>query len=278
MTITVLLGLASAVCWGAPDLWLAQASRRLGPFPVVFGSILVGLVATAPLAFVVALPDECTLRGVLLAVCLGPVSVLAYMAGFLAFSRGGAVSVVAPIIACEGGLAALFAIAGGERLSGLVAVFLPFAVVGVVLAAMGKGGGRAAVGPAITCAVMWGGILALSAPGAEDIGAYWFFLLQRLSALACIVPFALRTGAAGRWLADRWRVVAWGLGDSFAFLLFVYAADRGPVAVASVLVAQFATVAVLVGVLFGGERLLPRQIGGVALVIAAVTGMAAASA
>lgn len=275
MTYTVLLGLASAVCWGAPDLWLAQASRRLGPFPVVFGSILLGLLAVAPVAAFVAPPAEWTLRGVLLAVVLGPASIVAYMAGFQAF-RGGAVAVVAPIIACEGGLAALFAIAGGERLSGLVAALLPVAVVGVVLAAMGRGGGRAAVVPAIACAVMWGGILALSAPAAGDIGAYWFFLLQRLSALAVMLPIAVRTGAARRWVDDRWRILAWGLGDSTAYLLFVYAADRGPVSVASVLVAQFATVAVLVGMVFGGERLLPRQVVGVVLVIAAVTVMAAA--
>jgi drug/metabolite transporter (DMT)-like permease len=185
------------------------------------------------------------------------------------------VSVVAPIIACEGGLAALFSIAGGERLSGLVAGLLPLAVIGVVLAAMGRGGGRAAVAPAVACAVMWGGILALSAPAADDLGAYWAFLLMRVSALAAMIPIAWRTGAARRWLDDRWRVAAWGLGDSFAYLLFVYAADRGPVSVASVLVAQFATVGVLVGMVFGGERLLPRQLAGVAIVIAAVTGMAA---
>ena len=93
-----------------------------------------------------------------------------------------------------------------------------------------------------------------------------------------ILPFALRSGAAYGWLEDRWRVVAWGLGDSFAFLLFVVAAERGPAAVASVLVAQFATVAVVVGMLFGGERLLRRQLAGVLLVILAVTGIAAAGA
>jgi threonine/homoserine efflux transporter RhtA len=45
-----------------------------------------------------------------------------------------------------------------------------------------------------------------------------------------------------------------------------------------VLVAQFATVAVVVGMLFGGERLMRRQLVGVLLVIVAVTGMAAAGA
>jgi drug/metabolite transporter (DMT)-like permease len=274
MTITVLLGLASAVCWGAPDLWLAQASRKLGPVPVVFGSVLIGLVAVAPLALVVD-PPEWTTRGVVIALLLGPLSVVGYLLGFTAF-RGGAVSVVAPIIACEGGVAALFAIGGGERLPVLAAVFLPLAVLGVVLAAMGRGGGRAAVLPAVGCAVVWGGILAASAPAADDLGGYWSFLLTRSSALVVCVVLGVMTGAWRTWVGDRWRVAAWGIGDSAAYLLFVLAADRGPVSVASVLVAQFATVAVVVGMLFGGERLLRRQVAGVVLVIAAVTGIAAA--
>jgi drug/metabolite transporter (DMT)-like permease len=110
---------------------------------------------------------------------------------------------------------------------------------------------------------------------ADDLGAYWGFLLTRLWALAVMLPFALRTGAARAWLGDRWRVAAWGVGDSAAYLLFFVAADRGPVAVAGVLVAQFATVAAIVAMVFGRERLLPRQLVGIVLVIAAVTGIAA---
>ena len=112
--------------------------------------------------------------------------------------------------------------------------------------------------PAVVCAVMWGAILALSVPVA-DIGSV-LGVLPDPPERACVdPPFALRSGAAYGWLEDRWRVVAWGLGDSFAFLLFVVAAERGSAAVASVLVAQFATV-VVVGMLFGGERLLRRQL------------------
>ena len=44
MLLTILLGLTAAVCWGAPDVWLAQATRNLGPFPVAFGAILIGLI------------------------------------------------------------------------------------------------------------------------------------------------------------------------------------------------------------------------------------------
>jgi drug/metabolite transporter (DMT)-like permease len=273
MTLTVLLGLASAVCWGGPDVWLAQATRNVGLFATLFGSLLIGLLAIAPAALFVATPDW-TLKGVLLAVVAGAGSMCGYLLAFRAF-RDGAVGVVAPIVACEGGFAAIFAIAAGEEVTGMVAAFLPVAVVGVVLVAMGRGGGRAAVPPAVASSLVWGGVLVLSAPVADDLGVYWGFLLIRLSAFAFVLPFALRTGAWRSWTRDPWRVLIWGLADAAAYLLFVAAAERGPVSVAAVLVAQFATVAVLVGRFQGGERLLPRQLIGVALVIVAVSGIAA---
>lgn len=272
MGLTILLGLGAALCWGAPDVWLAQATRRVGGLAVLFGSLVIGLVALAPAAAFVGMPDW-TLRGTLLGAGIGALSAVAYRVGFEAF-REGSVSIVAPIIACEGAVAAVFAIAAGERIGPLVGLFLPIAVVGVVLAAMGRGGGKAAVLPAVTAALVWGGILVLSVPVADDLGVYWGFMLIRVSALASTLPFAVASGAATRWLADPWRVAAWGLGDSAAYLLFVAAAERGPVAVASVLAAQFATVAVLAGML-SGERPLPRQRVGIALVIVAVTGIAA---
>ena len=276
MTLTVILGLAAAVCWGAPDVWLAQAARRVGPFPVVFGSVLVGVTLIAPGAIFVDRPDW-TLRGVLLAILLGALTVCAYQIAFTAF-RDGAVSVVAPIIACEGAVAALLAVAGGERVGVLLVALLPVAVVGVVLAAIGEGGGRAGALPAVVAALTWGVILALSAPVAHDLGVYWGFLLIRASALAWMVPIALRVDAARRAVVEPWRIAAWGLADSAAYLAYVAAADRGPVALAGILIAQFATVAVVVGMVFLGERLRPRQLIGVGLVIAAVSGIAAGGA
>jgi drug/metabolite transporter (DMT)-like permease len=275
MTLTVLLGLTAAACWGVPDVWLAQATRSVGPFAVVFGSVLIGTAAIAPAAFFVDLPAW-TADGVLLALLLGALTACAYEVAFIAF-KNGSVSIVAPIIACEGAVAATLAIAAGERVQGSVLAFLAVAIVGVVLAAMGEGGGRAGALPAAVAAGIWGVILVLSAPVADDLGVFWGFLLIRVGALAWILPLALRSGAAVRWRADPWRVAVWGLGDSAAYLAFVAAANRGPVAVASVLAAQFATVAVVVATAFFGERPRRRQLVGVGLVIMAVTAIAAVS-
>jgi drug/metabolite transporter (DMT)-like permease len=275
MLLTVLLGLTAAVCWGAPDVWLAQATRHLGPFPVAFGAILIGLAVIAPAGLFVDLPDWSG-RGVLLAVLVGGLTALGYQIGFVAFKHG-AVSIVAPIIACEGAVAAAISIAAGETVGESIGIFLALAVVGVVLAAMGEGGGRKGAVPAALAACIWGVILVLSSPVSDELGVFWGFVAVRASALLWLLPLAISRGVTMRWRADTWRVAAWGVGDSLAYLAFVAAAHRGPVSVASVLAAQFATVAVLVATVFFGERPRTRQLVGVGLVIVAVSAIAAVS-
>jgi drug/metabolite transporter (DMT)-like permease len=274
--LTILFGLASAVGWGAPDVALAQAVRRVGAFPVVFGSIVIGTVLASPLALILDLPDW-TQRSLLLAPLVGILTVVGFQAGFTAL-REGAVSVVAPIIACEGGVAALFSIAGGEHLNGLVLLGLPFAVAGVVLVSRGEGeSSSAGVLPAATAALIWGGVLALSAPIAHDLGAGWAFLLVRGSAVVAMLPVALALGAPRAARLEWSRVAIWGVCDAAAYFAFVLAADHGPAAVAGVLAAQFGTVGAIVAVLFFGERLRGRQVAGIAIVALAVGVMAVGS-
>lgn len=279
MGITVLLGLACAVCWGLPDISLARAVRTVGIVPTVIGSVLIGLVATAPLLLWAGpLPDP-TLRGVLLVVLAGALTLAGYMTAFSAF-KVGKVSVVAPIIACEGAVAAVAAILFfGERLDPTILLLLPVAVVGVVLAAMsGDGEGRGGVLRASAAALVWGGILLTAAPVADEFGVLWGFALVRLVALVIALPIGLVLGTAAHG-RHAWRnVLIWGVGDSVASLLYVAAADRGPVAVAGVLAAQFATVAAIAGVVLLKERLRARQWTGVVLVLLAVTGIAATGA
>jgi inner membrane transporter RhtA len=205
---------------------------------------------------------------------VGILTVLGFQAGFMSF-KDGAVSVVAPIIACEGGVAAVFLLLGGEQVDGLVLLGLPLAVVGVVLVSRGEGGNSSAgVVPAAAAALIWGGVLALSAPVAHDLGAGWAFLLVRVSAVVVMLPVALAVGAPRAARIEWWRVAIWGVCDAIAYFAFVLAADHGPTAVASVLAAQFGTVGAIVAVLFFGEKLRRRQVAGIAIVAVAVGVMA----
>ena len=277
MGITVLLGVAVAIIWGLPDVSLARATRSVGIIATLIGSIVIGLAVTLPVALFVD-PPNLTLRGALLVVGMGVLSLAGYLIGFSAF-RIGKVSVVAPIIACEGAVAAVISIALGEAVDQRILLLLPVAILGVVLAAMS--GGDEGHGGAIRAAiasVVWGGILLMAAPVANEVGVVWGFLLVRMVALVIVLPVGLKLGVTTNGRLDWKNVAAWGIGDSVASLLYVAAADRGPVAVAGVLAAQFATVGVIAGMVLLKERLRVRQWIGIVLVILAVTGIAAAGA
>ena len=69
----------------------------------------------------------------------------------------------------------------------------------------------------------------------------------------------------------RARTVGAGLFDAVAFLLLAVAISLGPLAVASVTIAQAGTMAALMGFIVLRERLRGLQVAGVVLTLIAVT-------
>jgi drug/metabolite transporter (DMT)-like permease len=98
---------------------------------------------------------------------------------------------------------------------------------------------------------------------------------SRAAGLILIVPFALRFGARVPRGLRGVAVLTGGL-ETMGFILIVTALTIGPVATASVLAAQFATFAVLLGLIVGRERPARVQLAGVVLTIVAVTILALA--
>ena len=279
MGITVVLGVLCALAWGLPEVQLARAARNLGIVPTVIGSIVIGLVVTSPIIFFSGGLPHITGKGAVLIIGMGILTLAGYLVGFSAFQKGK-LTIVAPTIACEGAVAALFAILLGETMDTRVLLLLPVAVIGVVLAAMGTSeeGQSSGALRAAFAALIWGGILTMAAPVADEVGVIWGFVLVRVVALLLALPIGIKMGVTANARFDWKNVAAWGIGDSIASLLYVAAADRGPVAVAGVLAAQFATVGVIVGMVFMKERLRLRQWVGIVTVIAAVTAIAAVGA
>ncbi len=279
--MTIVLGLLAALLWGLPDVPLAVAVRRVGELPVLVGSLAIGTVVSIPIVAATGAP-HLTSRGIGLAIAAAAVTVAAYLTAFTAFQTCP-VSVVTPILSCEGAAAAVIAVIFGERLSLALAVSLAFAVIGVVLVGMAGGDrGRAhmrGVAFVSVAALIWGVVLALGAPVSHELGVWWGFLFVRMLTLLFALALALGTGrgAAVRSALRRepWRIAAWGLADAGATLSFYLAVHLGPVAVASVLAAQFALFGALSGVVLLGERLRARQWLGVAIVLVAVSAIAA---
>jgi drug/metabolite transporter (DMT)-like permease len=92
-----------------------------------------------------------------------------------------------------------------------------------------------------------------------------------------LVPIVLRRPAVSVSRRDLWRLSAVGAVDAVAFGAFVAAVDRGPVSVASVCGAQFASLSVVLSVIFLRERPARIQIAGIVLTLTGTTLLAAAT-
>ena len=278
--LTVVLGLSTAVLWGVPDVPLAVAVRRIGPTAVLAGSLILGTLLIAPVGLFIDFPGL-TERGLLLAALDGLLMAAAYGIAYNAFARCP-ISIVTPIISCEGAAAAAIAIAFGERPGIEMAVLLVIAVIGVVLVGTSGRTGARVSGPgvwfAVTAAVLWGFILYLGGPVTDELGVFWGFLIVRTFASLAMVPFLLRRDIRTGIRSEPWRILIWAAGDTGGNLCYFAAAASGPVALAGVLAAQFALFGTLAGVIGLGERLKVHQWVGVGVVVAAVTGIAAVTA
>lgn len=131
----ILGGLAAAVLWAAATVSSSRTSRMLGSRVVLAWVMLIGVLVGAPLAIVTPAPaviDPSTIALLGLAgVCYAVGLMLTYMALTI-----GKVSIVAPIVATEGAIAALIAIALGDAVGLLVGVALAIIATGIVLASL----------------------------------------------------------------------------------------------------------------------------------------------
>ena len=280
--LTAVLSLTSAFGYTVHDVLMMRVVRSTPVFTALFWVQSVALVVFVPAWLIfVGLPEGAEeWRAAGLAALSGPIEVLA-LAALLKALAVGKLSVVGPLAALGGGFGALFAIALGEPVSGVAVVGLPLAVVGTVLASIEPGGldeagGRAGVSPAagagwaLLCAMIFG-IEPVLLGEAAALSPLAVVSIGRLASLALLVPillvaygFRLRREYAGR-------VGAAGVLDGIAFIAFAAATAIGPVATASVLVAQVGTLSAIVGMWALRERPAKVQIVGIVLAVVAVT-------
>jgi drug/metabolite transporter (DMT)-like permease len=186
----------------------------------------------------------------------------------------GAVSVVTPVMAVDGALAALASVALGEHIAIATAAGLAIVVAGmlVILHATAAQERAGVSGHSLAAVLLAGGaacgfgIFLLAAIRAgEAFGDGQLQLIYRVLPFAAVgLPLLVR-GRLG-WPGRRgwpWVTGAAAL-QTAGFVLYRLAGRSGDVAIPSVLSSQFAVFAIVAGVLVLGERLSHRQIGGLA--------------
>lgn len=279
--ISILFGLGTAVCFATSSLINSRVSKVIGPWSTVSWIMALGLLITLPFAFVSGIPDNVG-DNVAFLLLAGVGNVAGLVLVSLAF-RIGKVGVVAPIVATEGAISAVFAAVTGESLAPLLAFFLMAVVVGIVIAAIAPDPVPldherpvAAALLATGAALAFGVGLFTAGSISGDLPISWVLLPARIvGVIALAVPLAI----AGRLRITR-RTAPWVMVMSITEVVGTASFAVGAAAhvgITSVLASQFAPIAAVMAYVLFREKLGRLQITGVSILVVAVTALAIAS-
>jgi drug/metabolite transporter (DMT)-like permease len=286
--IAIVGGLGAALSWAIATLASSRSSRMIGAPSVLAWVMIVGLVVSvipAAIATPVDLRPEDAIELVLVGFAYTTGLLLAYIA-----LTTGRVSLVAPVTATEGAVAALISVALGEPLGFATGLVLAIIATGVVLASYERAEDERRASQPDEASNRRSVLLAMGAAAAFSIGlvaagrlgeahvppAWPVFTARVIGTLAIAAPLVL----LGRLRISRRAaplVLLSGVLEALGSGLYVVAAGDG-VAAAAVLSSQFAAIAAVGAYLLFGERLQRVQVLGVVLIAAGVTILAAAQA
>jgi drug/metabolite transporter (DMT)-like permease len=276
-------GLVAAVLWGLSAIAAARSTRMIGAEAALAWVYLVGLCVALPVALALGLPDvDRDGSG-----WAGPTVALTVAALYTLYAalRRGPVSLVVPITASQGALAAVLAVALGESLQGAAAAGLIVTFIGMFAVIRRSDSAESnasrpstAIGFALASAVLSAFALYGSARAGSAIGAAWLLVFLRTGGLLTLGGALFVSGRLRRPGPATPLVVFSGVADYLAFGSYVVAATHGGVAVPAVISSQYAAVAAVLAVVLLGERLTRPQLAGVVAILAGVAVVTAVQA
>ncbi len=281
--LVVLVGLASAVAYGAADFFGGLASRRVPAVRVVAFAGIAGLLLLTVLSFFVGgrLSEGAILWGSLSGVA-GSLAILTLYAALAI----GPMSILSPLTALLSAIVPLtWGMILGERLSVIGYIALGVALVAVVL--VGFVPERGAVRPSlrgVVYAVIAGvmiGVLLIMLDRAPDDSGLLPLVFSRITYLVIIWTIVLvlwLRSRGGSWPAPStwWVIVGAGAMDALANTLLIVGFRVGDLSVVAVLSALYPAGTIALAAIVLKERIAPVQWGGLALALIAAAMLAVA--
>ncbi|WP_375388736.1 EamA family transporter [uncultured Amnibacterium sp.] len=279
--MSIVLALLGALCYGTADFAGGLASRRASALAVVFCGQLASAVVLAVVLVVV--PGRFDVPSIAWGAAAGLTGAVALLLFYRSLAVG-AMTVVAPVTAVMSAIVPVVGgVALGERPAPLALVGVVLAVLAVLLVSAEEGrlpGPQAIRGPGVLGALAAGtgfGLLFVLLSRAAPDSGFWPIAGARTASLLLLGVVAL---LARRSLVPRGAppalVVASGVGDMTANLLFVLASRLGLLSVVGVLLALYPAATVLLAVVVLKERLHRLQLTGLAVASAGVVLIAVA--
>ena len=269
-----MLALAASLSWGVADFFGGVGARRTQLIWVLLISQAVGLALVGTM-YLATQPDAPGGSDYAWGVFAGVMGIVG-LAGFYRGLAVGAMGIVGPIAATGTIVPVVYGLVLGERPAAIQAVGIAIAVIGVVAASLEplpEGDGRklaTGVGFALIAAFGFGcSILGLNR--VSQAGVVWGTLTLRLT----VVPIVLIAALVMRPSAARLRpviplLIATGLFDTGANLLYGASSRHGLISVTAVLASLYPVVLVALAYFFLHERISRPQLVGVALALSGV--------
>jgi drug/metabolite transporter (DMT)-like permease len=274
--VSVVLALAASLSWGVADYVGPLQGRRIGIWPVLFWSQLVGLlVLLAATVAVAPLPGDRSLLWAVPAAAAATIGLAAYYKGISV----GAISVVAPIAGASAVIPVIYGLAIGDPTTALQLIGLVAAIIGIVLVSTEHHSGVRRVAAGVGLALIAALSLGLYFPpmhAAGGAGFWWAATIYRIATVSFIfVAIRIRKADFSIARRDLPLVAAVGLGDTLGVLLFAAASRHGLVSATSVLASLYPVVTVLLAAFVLRERLGNLQWLGIVFALAGATLIAA---
>ena len=270
---TIFTGLASSLSYAVSDMLSQRVVRTEHALRVVFWVLAIGVVLVVPAALLIeGLPSGGgQWHSALVAAVAGVFYIFAYLC-LIEGLRHGDLSIVTALNALQGAVIAAWAVGTGEHVTALIGAGLALAVVGGTLSAVqGRARSAAGAGWSLASAVLFAAVVILY-DHAQALPALSVAAVSRLSSFVVAVPLVLlATRGVAIDRAHRGAMAGAGALEVLGLVLVNLSVASGPLAVAGVMISQFATFGLLLGMVLLHERPRPHQLVGVACTIVAVT-------
>jgi uncharacterized membrane protein len=279
--MAALLALISSGMWGAADYLAGNLSKKFRPTAVLSVTQIIGLFFGLILAIATGAFDAQALGdgGYLLpGIAAGFAGYLGLIFLYRALATGR-MGVVSPISAMSGIVPVLYALIFlGERLSGLVAIGVIFALLGAFLASgpeLSQGFPLKPVFLALGAAVSFGTCLIFMAKGSESSALMTMVSMRAATFLVSVAILLRLRGTGGMGKSHIGLLLFIGVADFSANLILGIATTKGLVSLAMVFGSLYPIMTALLAFVFLKERLHRVQYVGIASAVFGVAVIAA---
>lgn len=275
-------GILTALLWAGSNLASSRSVKYIGQYSVVAWVMAIGTGALLPFTAASGVPDSLDASAVIGLTTMGTALLAGLLLMYSAF-RIGKVTIVAPIAATEGAVAAVFSAITGESVAPIALALLLVVVCGVIMSTLAPDPApidheRPVLAALLSAAAaaMFGFGLFLSGRLSLDLPLSWVVLPPRLiGTLVLFVPLLI-TGKLRIRRKALPLVIATGFTELLGYVTFAMG-SRTSLATTAVLASQVSTFTAIGGWLLFREKLGKAQTIGVIIVILGITGLAIAT-